>query len=61
MAERPNKFFIGVRGDQYGPLAPIQWPLSADDALLLAAWLVAMAEPLATESFETILKEVQNG
>lgn len=39
-----NKFFIAVDAgaDRIGPLLPISWPMPADDALVLAAWLVAI-------------------
>lgn len=34
--------------------------LSHDDALLLAAYLVSMAEPLASNTFEEVLQAVQH-
>lgn len=35
-------------------------PLSADDALVLAAWLVAIAEPSASRPFADVLSKVQS-
>lgn len=35
-------------------------PIPADDALLLAAWLVALAEPAASVRFADVLDEVRN-
>lgn len=54
-----NKFVVAMGGapPKFSPLF-LQWPLSADDALILSAWLVAMAQPFATEKFADILEDV---
>lgn len=56
-----NKFAIAMSSKDGSPrFYPLfnAWPLSADDALNFAAWLVAMAEPFATEKFADILEDV---
>lgn len=59
--ERFNKFFIGMRDGKLTPaVVTIPWPLSPDDALLLAAWLVAMAEPFSNTLFADVLKDVKD-
>lgn len=39
-----NKFLIGVQGDEIVALRPLPQRFSVEDALLLAAYLVALAE-----------------
>jgi len=56
-----NRFLIGVLGPDVVFMKPVPQRLSADDALLLAAHLVAMAEvQRPTHRFEDVLKAVQN-
>lgn len=63
MAERittANIFGVGVRvgdGRLYIQSSTVVYPLSKDDALNLAAWLVAMADP-TRERFDELLKRV---
>ena len=63
MAERittANIFGVGVRvGDNNLHIQnpSVVYPLSKDDALNLAAWLVAMADPMR-ERFDDLLKRV---
>jgi hypothetical protein len=37
-----------------------QGPLSPNDALVLAAWIVSLAEPNANHTFEQVKEAVQN-
>lgn len=55
-----NKFMIGVRGDRVNILNPPTrlTELSADEAMLLAAYLVAVIEHKATHSFQDVLEAV---
>ena len=58
-----NKFFVALApGQQIAILkcAPVCGPLTPDDALLLAAWLVTVAEPFATKPFDEFLQEAQS-
>jgi hypothetical protein len=53
-----NKFLVGCQGDRYHVMkSPTN--MSADDALNLAAWLVAMAGPFAARPFDQVLAEVK--
>ncbi len=54
-----NRFLVGSRGGRIvigNPPAS----MSADDAIELAAFLVAMAEPFALKTFNAVLEEVQS-
>ena len=55
-----NKYLIGIRGDKIAFINPPKRfeELSKDDTLLLAAWLVALADE--DGKFDKILDEVQN-
>jgi len=56
-----NKFLVGVQGEQIVVGLPFRAArMTKEDALLLAAWLVAMASTNVEEDFETILNEVLN-
>mgnify|MGYP001603933895 CR=1 FL=1 len=55
-----NKFLVAVKGKEVGFLKPVPGSMSADDAMLLAAYLVTMAEMDATHKFEEVLAAVQN-
>ncbi len=60
--ETLNKFMVAAGGKGIamlnGPHRGV--PFSADDALLLAAYLVSMAEHKASHTFEEVLNAVQN-
>lgn len=60
-----NKFMLGVLGNDIVPIIHGRIPprMSKEDALLLAAWLVALAEVLepAELKFEDVLKAVRSG
>ncbi len=53
-----NKFLEGSHADSFVILHPPR-VLTADDALLLAAYLVAMAEPTASHPFHQVLEAVK--
>lgn len=55
-----NKFLVGVRGDKVVVInfPPIAEGLSKSDALLLAAWLVALADD--DDKFPALLDRVQS-
>ena len=54
-----NKFAVGSLADSVVVLIPPQGPVSPDDALLLAAYLVAIAEPSASHPFADVLAAVR--
>ncbi len=57
-----NKFFVGVQGDNVVFLRPIPQKISKADALLLAAWIVALADDSpseADEEFKAVLDAVK--
>lgn len=55
-----NKFMVGAQGDKLRVMVPIT-TLTADDAILLAAYLVEMAEVIGpTHTFEDVREAVQN-
>lgn len=59
--ETLNKFAVSVHGEQLLVMNPPRGPISKADALLLAAWLVAMAIPDgATEEFDAVLEAVKH-
>lgn len=54
-----NKFLVGVGpGDKISILKPLVLSMTREDALNLAAWLVALADEEGR--FPAILEEVQN-
>lgn len=53
-----NKCFVGVHGDNLTIMRPPQGLISKPDALLLAAWLVALADD--DGQFPAVLEAVQN-
>lgn len=56
-----NKFMVGVQRDNVVFIRPVPPVLSRSDALLLAAYLVSMAEILPGEgTFQDYLKAVEN-
>lgn len=59
--ETLNKYLVGVQGDMIVLGLPMKAArMSKDDALLLAAWLVAMASDDDPVEFEPVLKAVRN-
>jgi hypothetical protein len=58
MEDFSNKFAVSVIADTILILNPARGPMTPDDALLLAAWLVATAEHMSTFTFEHALAEV---
>lgn len=59
-----NEFMVGVQGESITLLRPVPLRLSADQAVRLAAWLVAMSEPLnggGQAAFERVYKQVCSG
>ena len=52
-----NKWMVGVRGSQIAFMRGIPATMSKDDALLFAAWIVALADD--GEKFDKILTDVQ--
>jgi len=61
MASTLNRFAVGSKGDEVVILIPPKHPLSREEALVLAAYLVTVAEIITgPESFEDILKQVKN-
>jgi len=61
LAEQGNKFLIRSRGGKLEPLLPIPWPLEPGDCLILAAWLVMLADPDAMNDFQTLLDDIAKG
>lgn len=55
-----NKFAVAGMGDRITIMNPPRGQISADDALLLAAYLVCMAEHEASNEFNAVLEAVQN-
>jgi len=53
-----NKFFVGMQGDDIVFVKPVPQRLAPEDALNLAAWIVALANVDGT--FKTLLDEVLN-
>lgn len=59
MIETMNKFVVGARGDRIVILNFPPSPMTAEDALLLAAWLVSIADPHSHNDFADVLAAVQ--
>lgn len=58
MIDTFNKFFVGMQGDDLHFLKPVPLRISKPDALLLAAYLVAMADD--NDEFSNYLEAVQS-
>lgn len=54
-----NEFMVSVAGDKIAILAPPRGPITKEQALRLAAWIVALADP-SMKRFEMLLDEVQS-
>lgn len=52
-----NKFGVGLRGEEVVVLLPPRGGISKDDAVNLAAWLVALANP-GRARFEKVFEKV---
>lgn len=55
-----NKFMVGVQGKNIVVGMPPRVPISPDDAMLFAAYLVSMAEMDTETKFEDVLEAIQN-
>jgi hypothetical protein len=56
-----NKFMVSVQGDRLVLMLPIPPRLTVDDALILAAWIVAIAPAMhPTHKWEDVLSAVRN-
>ena len=56
--EVTNIYCVSSTRNKVVILRPPRQPLSPEDALVFAAWLVALAEPLASTKFEDVLERV---
>lgn len=54
-----NKFMVGVQGENINILMPPRGPISKQDALLLAAWIVTLAADDEGSNFDAVLRAVQ--
>lgn len=54
-----NGHMVGVQGDKIGMMMPPRGLMTRDEALVLAAWLVSLADPVG-ERFAAILDKVQS-
>lgn len=59
MMDTANKFLVGVRGDKIAMLDPPRGEMSKDDALLLAAWLVTLADDEKPYKFLNLIAAIQ--
>lgn len=53
-----NKWMVGCRAKNVIVFKPPR-EMSADEALVFAAWVVAMARPFTTTKFEDVLESVE--
>jgi hypothetical protein len=51
-----NRFMLGVRGGLISPAVPLVWPINPAQAVLMAAWLVALAEGLDPDAGELLVR-----
>lgn len=54
-----NRWGVGVHGDKIGMLMPPRGLMTKDEALLLAAWLVTLAD-YSGDRFQAVLDKVQS-
>lgn len=54
-----NKHMVGVSGDGIMIMMPPRGAMTMEEALVLAAWLVTLADPLQDE-FPRVLEAVQS-
>ena len=57
--EISNKFMVGMQAGKIRMLIPPRGPMTKEEALVLAAWLVCLAD-FGGDCFEQILEKVQN-
>lgn len=55
-----NRFVVSVNGSGILVMNPPQAPITPEDALVFAAWLVALAEHQASFDFDDARKAVEN-
>jgi hypothetical protein len=55
-----NTFMVAAGGRGIAILNPPRTSITADEALLLAAWLVSIAEHSASQEFAEVLQAVQS-
>lgn len=60
MIDPMNKFMVGARGNGIIISLPPRGPITPNDALLLAAWLVLIAEPDADNTFTEVTEAVSH-
>ena len=60
MIDTLNKFLVSVRGGCITIMRTPDYGLTPDEALVLAAYLVALAEPNASHRFSEVLEAVRN-
>ena len=54
-----NKFFVGIQGDTIVLLKPVPQKLTKEEALNLAAWLVALADDTVGTSEGPFAKQLE--
>ena len=54
-----NYFLVSAKADQVGVLNPPKNWLQPNEALVFAAWLVALAEPMTVTRFEDVRRRVE--
>lgn len=54
-----NEFLVSMQGDKIAILMPPRGPITKEQALRLAAWIVSLADPLG-EAFADVLNQVQS-
>jgi hypothetical protein len=55
-----NKFMVGVQGETIVFMRPVPQRLSKEDALVLGAWIVALATDNPEKDFKLLLDAVLN-
>lgn len=55
-----NKFLVAAHGTYLRIMNLPREPITADDAQLLAAYLVCMSQPYASREFSAVLEAVEN-
>ena len=55
----PNSQLVSIQGSRIVVIRPVHH-MSPDEALIHAAWLVALAAPFASTKFSEVLEAVQN-
>jgi cytochrome c551/c552 len=53
-----NKFMVGAKGENVVVMMPPRGTISKEDARLLAAWLIAIADCGSRHEFELVLNAV---